>query len=192
MMTLTSGNYYTPEANREYWSVSLFKAFDRCEASGLASVRGQYEREETDALLIGSYVDAYFTGDLDEFVGRHADVMFKKNGELYQKFEHANDMIDRVEADPLMMEFLRGQKQVIMSGPLSMTIPFIIMATLNPLLPMCTLTTMNPLVTLHPPNPLSKIGNQKPKKGTLGHILCRMAQENPNAWRVVPITLPLL
>ena len=67
MMTLTSSNYYTPEANREYWSVSLFKAFDKCEASGLAQARGQYEREETDALLIGSYVDAYFTGDLDEF-----------------------------------------------------------------------------------------------------------------------------
>ena len=86
-MILTSGNYYTPEANREYWSVSLFKAFDKCEAAGLAQVRGQYEREETDALLIGSYVDAYFTGELDEFVGRHADVMFKKNGELYAKYE---------------------------------------------------------------------------------------------------------
>ena len=117
-MTLTSSNYYTPEANRAYWSVSMFHAFDRCEASGLALVRGQYEREETDALLIGSYVDAYFTGDLDEFVGRHADVMFKKNGELYAKYDHANTLINTIECQPLMMEFLNGQKQVIRTGRL--------------------------------------------------------------------------
>ena len=118
MMTLTSGNYYTPEANREYWSVSLFKAFDKCEASGLAQVRGQYEREETDALLIGSYVDAYFTGDLDEFVGRHADVMFKKNGDLYAKYDHANDIINTVECQPLMMDFLQGEHQKIFTADL--------------------------------------------------------------------------
>ena len=66
------------------------------------------------------------------------------------------------------------------------------MATMNPLLPMCTFTIMNLLVTFHPLNPLSKIGKQKPNIGTLVHILCRMVQENPNAWRVVPITLPLV
>lgn len=116
--TLTSKNYYSTEANMDYWSVSQFKAFDRCEASGLASARGLYEREETDALLIGSYVDAYFSNELDEFIGVHGDKMFKKNGELYQKFEHANTMIDRVKSDPLMMQFLRGQKQTIMTAEL--------------------------------------------------------------------------
>ena len=115
---MTSSNYYTPEANKHYWSVSLFKAFDKCEASGLAQVRGQYEREETDALLIGSYVDAYFTGELDEFVGRHADVMFKKNGELYAKYEHANDIINTVECQPLMVEFLSGEHQKIFTADL--------------------------------------------------------------------------
>jgi hypothetical protein len=117
-MTLTSSNYYSPEANREYWSVSLFKAFDKCEASGLAQVRGQYVRPETDALLIGSYVDAYFTGDLDEFVGNHADSMFKKNGELYAKYEHANKVINAVENQPLMMQFLDGFYQEIMTAEL--------------------------------------------------------------------------
>ena len=112
-MILTSSNYHGLEANNEFWSVSLFKAFDRCEAAGLASVRGQYEREQTDALLIGSYVDAYFSGELDEFIKRDGDKLFKKNGELYAKFEHANDIIDTVEAQPLMMEFLKGEKQVI-------------------------------------------------------------------------------
>ena len=117
-MKLTNNNYFSPEAIREYWSVSLFKAFDKCEASGLAQVEGRYEREETDALLIGSYVDAYFSGDLDGFIKTHGDKMFKKNGELLAKFDHANDIIDRVEADMLMMDFLTGDKQEIRTGEL--------------------------------------------------------------------------
>ena len=118
MISLTNSNYHGTEANKAFWSVSLFKAFDKCEASGLAQVEGQYEREETDSLLIGSYVDAYFSGELDEFIKIHGDKMFKRNGELYAKFEHANDIIDTVEAQPLMMEFLKGDKQTIMTADL--------------------------------------------------------------------------
>ena len=82
-MKLTEANYHSTEANKAYWSVSLFKAFDKCEASGLAQIEGRYDREMTDALLIGSYVDAYFAGTMDEFVGEYSETMFKKNGELY-------------------------------------------------------------------------------------------------------------
>lgn len=117
-MKLTSSNYFSPDANNTHWSVSQFKAFDRCEACGLAAVQGQYEREETDALLFGSYVDAYFANELDEFIKTHGDKMYKKNGELYASFKHLETVIDRVEADPLMMEFLKGDKQVIRTGDL--------------------------------------------------------------------------
>ena len=116
MISLTSSNYHSTEANKAFWSVSLFKAFDRCEAAGLAQIMGEYEREETDSLLIGSYVDAYFSGELDEFFKINGDKMFKKNGELLAKFAHANEIIDRVEADPLMMEYLAGDKQTIMTA----------------------------------------------------------------------------
>ena len=118
MKNLTSSNYHSLDANKTYWSVSQFKQFDKCEACGLASARGQYHREETDALLIGGYVDAYFSGEMDEFVGKHADTMFKKNGELYAKFEQANQLINTIECQPLMMEYLEGEKQVIRTGEL--------------------------------------------------------------------------
>ena len=88
-------------------------------AAGLAEARGEYQREETDALLIGSYVDAYFSGprELDKFIGIHGDKMIsKRGGGLLAKFAHANEIIDRVEADPLMMDYLTGEKQVIMSA----------------------------------------------------------------------------
>jgi hypothetical protein len=44
--------------------------------------------------------------------------MFKKSGELYAKFEHANDLIDAIENQPLMMQYLDGAKQMIMTAEL--------------------------------------------------------------------------
>ena len=117
-MKLTNDNYYTAEANRAFWSVSQFKAFNKCEAAGLAELRGEYEREKTDALLIGSYVDARLTGGVEKFMDLYGSRMFKKNGELLAKFEQANTMISRVQSDPLMMSFLEGEKQVIRTGEL--------------------------------------------------------------------------
>ena len=118
-MLLNNQNYYSDTANYVYWSVSQFKAFNRCEAAGFAEVRSLYEREETDALLIGSYVDAYFSGELDEFTERNRDKMFsKRGGGLLAKFQAANAMINRVESDPLMNEFLDGEKQVIKTADL--------------------------------------------------------------------------
>ena len=117
-MTLTNGNYFDTEANKAFWSVSLFKAFDKCEASGLAQVRGQYKRETTDALLIGSYVDAYFTGDFDKFRTEHEDEIYTKKGTLRANFETANKCINAVECQPLMMEYLEGDHQVIRTGSL--------------------------------------------------------------------------
>lgn len=103
----------------DYWSVSQFKSFDRCEACGLAESSGEYVREETDALLIGSYIDAYFAGELDEFIRIHGDKMYsKRGGGLLSKFSHANDIIDRIEEQPLMIEFLKGEKQVIRTAEL--------------------------------------------------------------------------
>ena len=118
MTRLTTGNYFSTESNKAYWSVSQFKAFDKCEACGLAMARGQFHREETDSLLIGSYVDAYFSGTMDEFVGEHSDTMFTKKGTLYAKFETANKCINAVECQPLMMDYLDGEKQVIKTAEL--------------------------------------------------------------------------
>ena len=117
-MMLTNFNYFSPEAQARYWSVSQWKAFDKCEACAVAEISGEYEREMTDSLLIGSYVDAYFSKELDEFMGEYGDIVYKKNGELKSQYIHANDIIDRIESDPLMMAYLDGRKQVIRTGEL--------------------------------------------------------------------------
>lgn len=117
-MRLTNDNYFSAEANRSYWSVSQFKSFNKCEACGLAEAKGIYERPESDALLIGSYVDAYFSDEFKRFQEERWSQMFKKNGEILAKFSHANDMINRIESDPLMLEYMTGDKQTIMEAGL--------------------------------------------------------------------------
>ena len=115
-MTLTNENYFGPSATKHYWSVSQFKAFQKCEACGLAQVRGQYEREPSTALLVGSYVDAYFTGDkgaLGRFALEHPEIFNSRTGTLKAEFKHAETMINAVECQPLMMEYLQGETQVI-------------------------------------------------------------------------------
>ena len=57
-MEINNSNYFSQNITAKYWSVSQFKTFNRCEALGLAESQGEYVREESDALLIGSYVDA--------------------------------------------------------------------------------------------------------------------------------------
>lgn len=117
MIELNGKNYFSLDAGKDYWSVSQFKAFDKCEAAGLATVRGEYERETTSSLLVGSYVDEYFTGDLGRFQTEHPEI-FKRDGTLKSEYQQAEKMIARVEREPLMMEYLTGEKQVIMSAEL--------------------------------------------------------------------------
>lgn len=117
-MELTNKNYFDREAMQTYWSVSQFKSFNKCEASGLAEVSGEYQRELTDALLIGSYVDAYFSDEMDDFEEQYGHLMFKRNGEIKAKFRDAGRLIDRIESDSLMMNYLTGEKQTIMTADL--------------------------------------------------------------------------
>lgn len=67
-MQLTSENYYSQEANKEYMSVSGYKDFAGtygkmpCEFYGMEKLNGRWEDEKSTALLVGSYVDSYFEG----------------------------------------------------------------------------------------------------------------------------------
>ena len=118
-MQLTKENYFSSDAMKQYWSVSLFKEFNKCEACGFAQVHGGYKREMTDSLLIGSYVDAFFSGEMEAFLEQYGDQMIsKRGGGLLAKFQHADDIIKRVMNDELMMEYLTGEKQTIMSAEL--------------------------------------------------------------------------
>ena len=117
-MKLTHENYFSREAQMEYMSVSQFKAFEVCEAAALAEVTGNYEREKTTSLLVGSFVDAHFEGTLDIFKAQNPQ-LFKRDGTLKSDYVKAYAIINRIEQDDFFMSFMAGEKQVIMTGEIS-------------------------------------------------------------------------
>lgn len=113
-MTLTNDNYYSLEANQKYMSVSQYKSFQKCEAMAMAELRGEWKCPETTALLVGSYVDAWFEGTLDDFIRSHPE-MFTKAGTLKAPYQVAEKVIARVQKDETFMRYMSGKKQVILT-----------------------------------------------------------------------------
>lgn len=114
-MGLTAKHYFSPNSNMKYCGSSQFKSFLRCPAQAMAELRGEWKREETTALLIGSYVDAWFEGTLDSFKAEHPEIL-KKDGSLKAEFVKADEIIARVSRDELFMKYMSGQKQAIKTG----------------------------------------------------------------------------
>lgn len=118
-MRLNQSNYFSPQANRSYMSVSQFKQFQECPAAAMAQIRGEWERPKTTALLEGSYIDAHFSGTLAEFLDEHPEVLNKRSGELKSEFRKARAAIEIAESDPWFMEYLRGEPQNVLTGELA-------------------------------------------------------------------------
>lgn len=117
-LKLTAENYYSPEANQAYMSASQFKSFRKCEAAAMAELRGEWSRPQSTALLVGSYVDAYFSGDLFGFETEHPE-LFKKDGTLKADYQNAHDIAQRLEQDELARMLLSGKHQTIKTGKIA-------------------------------------------------------------------------
>jgi hypothetical protein len=114
-MILAKENYYNNDASFEYMGSTQYKSFAACEERTLAELRGEWKQKESNALLIGSFVDAHFEGTLDLFKAHHPE-MFTQKGELKSDFRHAEYIISRIERDEMFMRYLSGEKQVIKTG----------------------------------------------------------------------------
>lgn len=114
-MGLTAKNYFSPNSNMKYCGSSQFKAFLKCPAQAMAELNGEWGREESSALLIGSYVDSWFEGTLEQFKAEHPEI-FKRDGTLKSEFIKADEIIARVSRDELFMKYMGGKKQVIKTG----------------------------------------------------------------------------
>lgn len=121
-MELTRENYFSQEAQMAYMGSSQFKDFLSCEAAALAKIQGRYKPPASRSMLVGSYVDAWYSGELPDFTERHPD-MFKKDLSLKADFLAANAIIDRMQADQLYSLLMSGEKQVIRTGKIA-GVPF--------------------------------------------------------------------
>lgn len=114
-LKLTDSNYYSQEANMQYMSASQFKSFKKCEAAAMAELRGEWNRGSNTSLLVGSYVDAYFSGELEQFKTEHPE-LFKRDGALKAEFQNAQKIAERLEQDELAQMLLSGRHQIIKTG----------------------------------------------------------------------------
>lgn len=121
-IALTNENYYSMQANKDYMSVSQFKDFagtlahPNCEDVALKKAFGYISTPKTKPLLVGSYIDSYFEGTLDEFKTENPEI-FKKTGDkgLLAEYKEAESIIRKIENDALFSAYMSGKKQVIMT-----------------------------------------------------------------------------
>ena len=118
-MQLNNSNYFSLGAQKTFWSVSQFKAFEKCEAAALAEIKGRYQRKTSPAQLVGSYVDAYFADELEAFYIEHQEEVFnKRTGELKAEFRNSENVIAAIERQPVMKQFMSGERQAIKTAEL--------------------------------------------------------------------------
>ena len=115
-MILNELNYYSMEANKEYMSYSQFKDFIKCPAMAMAKLKGEWQDECSDSLLVGSYVDAWLDGKLDMFREEHPEIYNTRTGELKASFKQAEDLCKIIKKDEFMYRLLKGKRQKIMTG----------------------------------------------------------------------------
>jgi hypothetical protein len=94
---------------KNHLSKSAYKNLTECAARQIAIDLGEWKQETTIPMLIGSYVDAYFSGTLDEFKAKNPQI-YKKDGTLYASMEPAEAAIKTIEADPLLLTYVKGDK----------------------------------------------------------------------------------
>ena len=125
-MLLTEDNYYSQESNITWFSVSQFKQFMNCSARAIAELKGDYIPEGARALVLGSYVDEHLTGtpeSMRKFITENYNELYKKNGEPYADVAQADEAINRIRNQPLMLKYLTGEFQKMMTGEIG-GVPF--------------------------------------------------------------------
>lgn len=123
-MKITSENYFSHEANKEYLSVSQYKSFLSCEARTMANIQGIWHTEKSkDALVFGSLLHAWNEGEeaFKEFQENNPDLFSTRGatkGQLKAQYKKVYDLIDRIKEDKLFIKALAGEKEVIFTAEL--------------------------------------------------------------------------
>ena len=97
---ISKDNYYDI---KDVLSASVIKSFENCEEAALATIRGDYARPASTALLVGSYIDSALDSDeeLDRFRASHPEIFNSRTGTLKSDFSRAEEVVNRCKSDPL-------------------------------------------------------------------------------------------
>lgn len=117
-MEVTNKNYFDKATRMEYFGSTMFKDFLKCPACAIAKINGEYEQEKSKALLMGSYIDAYFSDEIEDF-RRNTPELFTKQGVLKSEFMQCENIIQFIKKDEKFMKYLSGEHQVVMTGEIA-------------------------------------------------------------------------
>lgn len=102
---------------KNYLSFSSIKQYCQCEAMALAIENNEWSNEQTEALLTSSYIDRYFTGDIEAFKNEHPEIINSRTNELKAIFKSSViPAIEKIEATPMFLSFLTGEQQIELEG----------------------------------------------------------------------------
>lgn len=118
--------YYSQEANKQWCSASQYKdltgfpIMPGCEERAMASIRGEYVRETTKALLQGSILDALWENDDPEYIlERFPDCVSTRGatkGQLKAEFQDVMKWYQRTLREEKFCMYMSGEKQRVMVG----------------------------------------------------------------------------
>lgn len=120
IVMLLEANYHSTGARKKYCGASQFKSFMKCEAEALAEVKGEIDSLNTKSLMEGSYMDALVQGKetIKQFRKDHPE-LFTARGELKSEFKKAESAYERISKDKVFMDYLDGDKQIILTGTIN-------------------------------------------------------------------------
>lgn len=126
---LSEETYFTTAMEQKYCGHSQYlnfigsPAYAGCEARALAEINGEYKRDRTKALLIGSILDALWEGaSASDLIERFPDCVSTRGatkGQLKAEYKIAFSMYQRGASDPKFSAYMAGDKQVIMTGDIN-------------------------------------------------------------------------
>jgi len=116
----TDDNYFSKEMSRLYSGSSQIKQFIECEEQAMAQLRGDFQKETSDAMLQGSYVHAWSEGTLEKFIEQHPEIMASKGknaGGLKASFQICDTVIDVLKNDKAIYSIIgQCEKELIFTG----------------------------------------------------------------------------
>ena len=118
MVELTEKNYFSNEMNMKYTGSSQIKSFLSCEAKTLAELKGEWEEDKSDSMLVSSYIDEAISGTLDSFKEENPQI-FTQKGELKAQYKIAEKVLEQIKNDPMFLKYVSGEHQKIMIGEIS-------------------------------------------------------------------------
>lgn len=120
---MNKANYYTVESDWQYWSVSQYKDFEKCEAAATAKLKDEWKPSGSpEPLIVGNYVHSYFESKTAHkaFVANNVGAIISKSGKTKgqpkKAYKQAGMMIQTLENDDFFNEVYQGKKEVPLEG----------------------------------------------------------------------------